>query len=249
MFSTFDLEFAWIGLGAAIVLTAALLTTDALRGGRALPRWKDPTWLGWVAVVVYLFHNIEEYGIAADGAHHAFPDSLCTTLNRGAYPECPIPTEFYLFVNIGLVWVVAVICALLAGKYVMMGFAFYSIVIVNCFVHIVPALATGTYNPGLLTAVVMFLPASAWMIGVFLRHQDPPLGKWRLLGVVGVGVAAHGALLLTINLFLNDVISGPVLDLLQLLNAGLVLLVGALLQRSLPPARAATAKTGTQAAR
>ncbi|MEU1736024.1 HXXEE domain-containing protein [Streptosporangium sp. NPDC020145] len=249
MFSTFDLEFAWIGLGAAIVLTAALLTTDALRGGRALPRWKDPTWLGWVAVVVYLFHNIEEYGIAADGAHHAFPDFLCTTLNRGAYPECPIPTEFYLFVNIGLVWVVAVICALLAGKYVMMGFAFYSIVIVNCFVHIVPALATGTYNPGLLTAVVMFLPASAWMIGVFLKHQDPPLGKWRLLGIVGIGVAAHGALLLTINLFLNDVISGPVLDLLQLLNAGLVLLVGALLQRSLPPAHAATAKTGTQAAR
>ncbi|MFI6180457.1 HXXEE domain-containing protein [Nonomuraea sp. NPDC051191] len=116
--------------------------------------------MGWVAVVVYLFHNFEEYGIAADGAHHAFPDSLCTTLNQSAYPQCPIPTEFYLFVNIGLIWVVAVICALLARKYVMMGSAFYSIVIVNCFFHIVPAVVTGTYNPGLLAAVVMFLPAS-----------------------------------------------------------------------------------------
>lgn len=100
MFSTFDLEFAWIGLGAAVVLTVVLLATDALRSDHALSRWKDPSCLGWLAVVMYLFHIFEEYGIAADGARHAFPDSLCTRLGLGTYPDRAIPTEFYLFVTV-----------------------------------------------------------------------------------------------------------------------------------------------------
>ncbi|ATL32368.1 HXXEE domain-containing protein [Streptomyces formicae] len=248
MFSTFDLEFAWIGLGAAVVLTVVLLATDALRSDHTLSRWKDPSCLGWLAVVMYLFHIFEEYGIAADGARHAFPGSLCTTLGLGTYPDCTIPTEFYLFVNIGLTWVVAVICALLARRYVMMGFAFYSLVIVNCFFHIVPALVTGTYNPGLLTSVVMFLPASAWVGNVFLKHREPTFGVGRLLAIVGVGLVVNGSLPLTINLFLNDVISGPVLDVLQLVNAGLILLVGVLLQRSLPRTNATAATTGDRVA-
>ncbi|MGW2215791.1 hypothetical protein ACWCSD_12455 [Nonomuraea sp. NPDC001684] len=43
--------------------------------------------------------------------------------------------------------------------------------------------------------------------------------------------------------------AAPRVELLQLLNASLILLVGVLLQRSLPPALPATATTGTQAAR
>ncbi|MFJ7910402.1 HXXEE domain-containing protein [Kitasatospora sp. NPDC096204] len=244
MFSTFDLEFPWIGLGAAVVLTVLLLATDALRGDRVLSRWKDPVWLAWLAVVMYLVHIFEEYGIAANGARHAFPESLCTTLGQGAYPDCAIPTEFYLFVNIGLTWVVAVLCALFARRYVMMGFAFYSLVVVNCCFHIVPTLVTGTYNPGMLTSVVMFLPASVWVGNVFLKHREPALGVGRLLGIVGVGLVVNGSLPLTLNLFLNDVIPAAVLDLLQLVNAGLIVLVGALLQRSLSRSRATAATTG-----
>lgn len=230
MFTTFDLEFAWIGLGAAVVLTVVLLSTDVLRSDVGLPRRKDPCWLGWLAVVLYLFHIFEEYGIAANGARHAFPDTLCGTLGIGTYPACPIPTEFYLFVNIGLTWVVAVLCALLARRYAVMGFAFYSLVAVNSVFHIVAAIVTGTYNPGLLTSITLFLPASAWAGYVFLTHREPALGVGRLLGIVAVGIVVNGALPLTIQLFLHGVISRPVLDLLQPAIAALILLTGGLLQ-------------------
>ncbi|SKY84358.1 Uncharacterised protein [Mycobacteroides abscessus subsp. bolletii] len=230
MFTTFDLEFAWIGLGAAVVLTVVLLSTDVLRSDLTVSRWRDPSCLGWLAVAMYLFHIFEEYGIAASGTRHAFPDTLCTTLGIGTYPNCPIPTEFYLFVNIGLTWLVAVLCALLARRYVMLGFAFYSLVSVNCFFHIGAALLSGTYNPGLLTSIAMFLPASAWVGYVFLKHREPALGVGRLLGIIAVGMVVNGALPLSINLYLHGVISRPFLDLLQLAIAGLIPIVGALLE-------------------
>ncbi|MFE7191398.1 hypothetical protein [Kitasatospora sp. NPDC057541] len=88
MFSTFDLELAWIGLGGAVVLTAVLLVTDELRGERVVSRWK-PSWLAWLAVAMHLVHIFDESGIAADGARHAFPDSLCTTLGQGELERNP----------------------------------------------------------------------------------------------------------------------------------------------------------------
>ncbi|MDQ2699435.1 MAG: hypothetical protein M3Y46_11635, partial [Actinomycetota bacterium] len=79
MFTWFDLAWPWIGLGFATVL-GILLCTNVLRGDRSLPRWRDLRWLSFLAVAVYMVHNVEEYGIAANGVLHAFPDALCTAL-------------------------------------------------------------------------------------------------------------------------------------------------------------------------
>ena len=62
-FTWFDLAFPWIGLAGALVLLALLFGSELLRGDPASSRWRDLVCLSWMAVVVYLLHNVEEYGI------------------------------------------------------------------------------------------------------------------------------------------------------------------------------------------
>jgi hypothetical protein len=50
------------------------------------------------------------------GKKHAFPDGLCSNLGLGNYPVCPIPHEFFLYVNNTLVWFFAVLSAKFSPK-------------------------------------------------------------------------------------------------------------------------------------
>jgi len=231
VFTTFELEWPWIGLGAGVVLAILLFATDALRAAPGISRWRDPAWLAWLGVVVYLLHNFEEYGVAADGIRNAFPDALCTVLGFGAYPGCVIPHDFFVYVNISLIWVVAPACAVLARRWIMFGSVFFSIVFVNALVHVGAAVATWSYNPGLVTAVALFLPASIWVGVVIVRVHR--LGWGRLVAIVALGGIANGFLPLTITLFTSGVIPAAALNALQLVNSSLILIAGGLLQLSL----------------
>ena len=160
MFTWFDLAWPWIGLGFAVIL-GALLATGLLRSDRTNPRWRDLRWLSFLAVVVYLVHNVEEYGISATGTLHAFPDSLCELLGQPEYPACAIPPASYLMVNLPLVWVAAPVAALLSRRLPLMGLTLWGVIGVNALVHIVPAIVRGEYDPGLVTAVILFVPLTA----------------------------------------------------------------------------------------
>lgn len=242
MFSGFELDWPWIGLGAAVVLLALLFGTNALRSRPAISRWRDPAWLGWLGMVVYLIHNVEEYGIASDGVRNAFPDSLCGILGLGAYPGCAIPTDFYLYVNLTIFWVVAPACALLARRRAAFGFVIYGVIAVNLLVHVGGSIATWAYGPGLVTALVLFLPASVWAGIVLVR--DERLGWGRLAAVLALGIAVHAVLMGSVLLFVHGAIPAVVLNGLQVANGALVLAVGALLQRGLPAATIAARGRG-----
>jgi hypothetical protein len=204
MFTWFDLAWPWIGLGFAIVL-AGLLATNLLRGDTALPRVRDLRWLSFLAILVYLVHNVEEYGLAANGVVHAFPDSLCSILGQPGYPGCEIPPVFYLVVNLPLVWLAAPVAAVLSARSPLAGLVLWGVVGVNAIVHIVPAIALGAYDPGLLTAVVLFVPLTALVVRAALGRGAP---YRRRAGAVllGAGVLVHAVLIGSILLYLNEVI-------------------------------------------
>ncbi len=202
MFGWFDLAWPWIGLAFAIALVVLLLATDLLRSDRSVVRWRDLRWLSFLAVAVYLVHNVEEYGIAADGALHAFPDSLCALLGQPAYPRCAIPPAFYLFVNLPLVWIAGPLAALLLATRRWAGLTLWGVIAVNAVVHIVPALVMRAYDPGLLTAVLLFLPLSV----VAGRALFGPGGSCRpIAGVplLGAGILMHAVLAGSVLLFLR----------------------------------------------
>lgn len=236
VFGWFDYAWPWIGAGFAAILLLLLFGTDLLRAETGHSRWRDTRWLSFLAVATYMVHNVEEYGISATGALHAFPDSLCTTLGQPPYPSCTLPTAFYLLVNLPLVWIAAPLAALFAGRR-LVGFTLWGVIAINAIVHIVPAIVTREYDPGLLTATVLFVPLSVWVLWTMTGHTGP-FRRIAILPLLLSGALMHGVLAGSALLFLNGAISAPLLLALQPIGIALGYLLVFLWQgRAAAPAR------------
>jgi hypothetical protein len=147
------------------------------------------------------------------------------------HPDCPIPPAFYLTVNIPLFWVVGPLAALLSTRHRLMGFALYSVISVNGLIHIVATVATGQpYNPGLLTAVLLFIPFTAW-VGYAFFGSGRPLSYRALAFLVAWGVVLHALLIGPMFAFVNGLIGSTALSLSQLANGALLLLATWLAER------------------
>lgn len=221
--SWFDIAFPWIGSVAAVVLLSLLFGTDLLRSDPPSSRWHDRVWLSWLAMAVYLVHNVEEYGVDAFGRTHAFPAAMCATLKLPAYPHCPIPPAFFLAVNLPLFWIGAPIAALLSRRRPLVGLTFYSVIFVNALVHIAPMIAGLGYNPGALTACVLFLPLSAWVAHTCFGAGR--LSYKALALLIADGVILHVILIGSVLLFIRGVIDGAAVVWIQVANAGLLFLI------------------------
>ena len=221
--SWIDIAFPWIGGAAAVVLLVLLFGTRIFRGEPGSSRWRDPVWLSWLAIVIYLIHNVEEYGIDAFGRLHEFPAGMCAALKLPPYPDCPMPPEFFLAVNIPLFWIGAPIAALLSRRHPLVGLTFYSVIFTNALAHIVPALAGVGYSPGTLTAVIFFLPASGWV--AYACFGKGRLSYKALALLVADGVILHAILMGSALLFIRGLIDSTALVSIQLANAVLFLLI------------------------
>ena len=219
--SWFDLAWPWIGSIAAALLLILLFGTNVFRSELSLPRWRDPVWLAWWPVPVYMIHNIEEYGVDLLGKTHAFPDAMCSTLGLAPYPGCPLPPPFYLAVNISLIWIAAPTAALLSRKHPLIGFVFYGLLITNGLTHVAPLILGKGYNPGLLSAILLFLPSFFWIA----RTGFGPgrISRKGLVVIVGAGVLVHAVLMGSVLSFVHGAIGTPVLLAFQILNAVLFL--------------------------
>jgi hypothetical protein len=219
----FDIAWPWIGLGAAIIILALLLLTNVFISNTQVSRWRDFLWLSWLALPIYMIHEFEEYGIDFLGNKHAFPDALCLNLSLGSYPKCPIPHDFYLYVNISLVWFVAVLTIMLSRKNPFVGFGLYSVIISNGIAHIVIFLLRQQYNPGLFSAVIIFLPSFFWLSqSCFGKARFPGRG---IAVLVGTGIILHVILILSLFAFIDQKISGMVLNFIQVMNASTIVLL------------------------
>ncbi len=228
-FTWFDLNWPWIGS----VFAAAILLYLFTARPRTTPRFRDPQFLSWLAVAIYMLHNIEEYGIDLLGQHHAFPDALCTNLGQPPYPACPVPPAFFLAVNLSLIWVAGPIAALLVRRHPLVGLVFYGVIGVNGMTHVVPLLLGRGYNPGFLTGLLLFIPLTIWTA----RTQFGP-GRLPYKGfaaLVATGVLVHVVLMGSVLLFLNGAIGGETLVAIQVLNSALFLAIPWLAERRLLP--------------
>lgn len=221
----------WAGLGLAMMLLAGLLLGD-LRGDRAVPRTRDMAWLAWAATAAYLLHQFEEHGVDAQGAPYAFRGVLCAAFGFAEATACPIPEAFITAVNLPVVWLAGPIAALLGRRWPAIALGYLSVLAVNAFAHVGPAVATGGYNPGLLTAVLLFLPLSLWAFRIALRR--PELG-WRAVAVAIVGgVAVHAVLMLSLTAYLAGRLGEHALLAIQIVNPAIPMLLVAAVARRRP---------------
>jgi len=223
--------FPWIGLIAAAALLVLLFGTDTLRSNPEISRWRDLVWLSWVATAVYLLHNVEEYGIDLLGRTYAFPTTSCAMFGKLPYPDCPVPPLFFVSVNVPMFWFVGPIAALLSRRHPLVGLTLYGVIFINAVGHIVSGLVTGTfYNPGLLTALLLFLPLSVWVAYALFGRNG--LSYKALTFLIAWGIVAHAILAISIvPLMRGAIASAKPAVLMQLANAALLLVVPLLAER------------------
>jgi len=213
--SSFGQGWPWIGLGAAGLLFV-LLSTNALRSDRSTTRWRDIVWLTWAAVFAYLVHQFEEHGIDARDKVYAFRGYLCGELGFADAGTCPVPVAFITAVNIAAVWVAGPLSALMAARWPVVGLSFFAIPATNLFAHALPALTQQSYNPGLVTALALFLPLSLLAFAAAITRYH--LGARAVLATLFAGAVMHGILIGSLMSFVKGRLDLDTLLLLQIAN-------------------------------
>jgi hypothetical protein len=142
----------WV-YGGSLAGVLLLLLLPAIDGG-----WPGALVLVYLLLPIYMLHQWEEHD---DGR---FQRAVNATIGRG---RDVLPARAIFVINIG-VWVLNLLAFALAG-HAGIGWGLIGVyaMLVNALVHVADALAKRAYNPGLVTAIVLFLPmggAALWSI-------------------------------------------------------------------------------------
>lgn len=134
---------------------------------------------------VYMLHQYEEHD---DDRFRLFCNHWIGQ-DRDVLPRFPV-----FIINVPGVWGVMAV-SLYFAQYVALGYGLIAIYlpIINAFAHIGAALRLRKHNPGLVTAIVLFLPIGAYGIWTIDRAGG---GAWyyHVLGI-GIAVAIHAAII------------------------------------------------------
>lgn len=172
-------NWMYAGLIAGLFLLAAL---PLFVGG-----WSAAMVAVFLMLPAYMVHQVEEH--AGDRFRRFINKHVAKVPNA-------LTTRAVVVINVPLVWGVDLVAIYLA-RFVALGWGLIAIylTLVNAIVHVVAAAALRAYNPGLITAVLLFLPLGGWGLvtvadapGVTLAQHAVGL----LFAVlVHAGLAAH----------------------------------------------------------
>ncbi len=146
-------------------------------------RWnyRDPL-LVWLFVAAYAAHLLEEW-------FGGFPEWLA--LITGA----PLPRDAFVVINaVALVAIVgATRLALRREALGWLAIAIAALLFLNGLLHLLGSIATGTYSPGLVTGVVLYLPLG--QLALMRAWTQAPTGFFRRGVLIAIGVHALVSLL------------------------------------------------------
>jgi hypothetical protein len=134
---------------------------------------------------IYMLHQYEEH----DG------DRFRLYINRMVGHGAEVLTSAAVFViNIGAVWILDVVVIYLAWR-LDLGFGLIAVylMLVNAFVHIAGALRSRAYNPGLVTAVILFLPFGGYAWYRIETSAMPTMAE-HITGLA-IGIAVHATII------------------------------------------------------
>ena len=146
--------------------------------------WELPLILVFLQLPVYMLHQLEEHD---DDRFRRFINDLIgggrEVLSRGAV----------FVINVPGVWGVNLLSILLAFS-LDLGFGLIGVylTLINGLVHLAQAVRLRRYNPGLITAVILFLPVGGLALAAVMKSGSVTIG-YHLLGL-GSAVAIHLAI-------------------------------------------------------
>ncbi len=158
----FDWQYFGPFIGACV-----LAATLAPRGDGAGGIGSRPGVMG-LLFFAYTVHQFEEHGYDLFGQTFAFETYMDSVLGpimgctEGT--KCPFDRMNIFMINTIMVWwPLGMLIALGRGS-LTADLCGVAILFVNAILHIVASLVFGNYNPGLLTAIVVFFPISAYAV-------------------------------------------------------------------------------------
>lgn len=148
----------------------------------------------WVLLFVYLIHQFEEHGVDLFGRVYFFHEYARSVLEPRGLELTPMAL---LRINTLAVWFAFLLAIWGGRRFTWPGLAAAGLVLTNGLFHIAIALSRAEYNPGLVTAIVLFLPISI----LYFRLIPTECGHGRRAVAAGIafGVASHALLPLLIG--------------------------------------------------
>ena len=144
-------------------------------------------------LVAYLIHQFEEHWIDFFGNYYAFYDYLNTLLLSvlGVQDSSLMlvsPAAIFV-INTSLVWLVGIIAIWRSPNHLFPVLAMNGIILVNAISHILSGIVNLSYNPGLLTAIAIFMPLAI----AFYRKvlQINPIAKPQVIASLVWAILAH----------------------------------------------------------
>jgi len=154
--------------------------------------------VGWLMLVSYLLHQFEEHGVDLLGRPYAFMHFVNVVLAE-RFPDSEISlTELSIYrINTLGVWVPFLLTIWAGRRLPWVGLAAAGLMFANAGLHIGAAMFLKEYNPGVGTAVVLFLPVSLAYFGAARRYAGVSL--LAVGGGIAFGVVGHMVLPLVIE--------------------------------------------------
>jgi hypothetical protein len=187
-------DWPFLGLALGVLGLATLVAWPRRRQGS---RWRDPEWLVCLTLPVYMIHQFEEHGFDLLGRRYHFLAAMCTVLGHPDLAHCPADPAFILAVNVGGgVWIPGLLAIALRRRNVAVGACTVGIPLINTLAHVGPAIFLGSYNPGLFTALFLFIPFCGWTLTQLWRAGV--LDGRGLMAVITTGIALHVVLIASV---------------------------------------------------
>ena len=198
-----------VGLGGAIFVSLMLLADRA-------QLWFDPlARFHCILLTVYLVHQFEEHGIDIFGRAYAligYAESVIADI--GSAPGFTLTPLAIYRTNTLFVWLPFLTALWGNRRFIWPGLAAAGLVLTNAVLHIGLAVWREEYNPGLASAIVLFLPVGVLYFRFVVRCCG--VGWQGIAGGVLFGIAEHGLLLLRIRYNLGPTMPPVVLAVIAL---------------------------------
>lgn len=110
-------------------------------------------------LVIYMLHQIEE---------HLWPGGFRQYANAHVFmsgrDDWPVDVGGVALINIGFVWLPVAAATLFPDALRWIGLGWIGLTLVNALTHVATSIRFRGYNPGLITAIVLFLPFTSWVL-------------------------------------------------------------------------------------
>lgn len=192
----------WMKIGTFMAPVVVLLAFKlSERSGRA--SLKDTTFVAILLAASYFVHQFEEHWVNLLGQtyplRHELNSLLASLFGEDKYGIMTREAIFYI--NTGTVWATALVAVWASPRLIFPSIAMAGIMAVNGFAHVAVAVRTLSYNSGVLTGTLIFLPLVILYFRTLLKSEMAT----RSMIIAGIVWGFLGHVVLFGGLFLANV--------------------------------------------